>query len=320
MTCSFALIDHPSYLEHDTGGGLHPEVPGRVAAIRRQLAASPLAASMTVHGPKEIERADLLRVHDEAYLFRLEEACLAGHTSVDHSDNQICYDSYDVALLSAAGGMTAIDLLEGGKAECVFCMGRPPGHHAERGVALGFCFLNNVAIAARYWQRAYQRQKIFIIDWDAHHGNGIQSAFEGDADVFYASVHEHPTFSFPGTGFSDEHGSGPGLGATLNVPLPPGADDSMLLEAINHKIGPAFDAFQPDALIVAAGFDGHQADDMSGLSYSTAAYGRLGEIMRQWGERCQGRVVSILEGGYQLEALAASVEAYLAGLSGQAMR
>jgi acetoin utilization deacetylase AcuC-like enzyme len=314
MYSPFAIIDHPSYLEHDTGGGLHPEVPGRVVAIRQRLAHGFLAPLLTILQPKAIDRADLLAVHEEPYLFRLEEACLAGQTSIDHSDNQICYDSFDVALLSAAGGVTAVDLLESGQAGGVFCVVRPPGHHAESSMALGFCFLNNVAIATRYWQKAYQRKKIFIIDWDAHHGNGIQSAFENDPDVFYASIHEHPTFSFPGTGYADDRGSEAGCGATLNVPLPPGADDRMLLDAIRTKIAPAFEAFQPDALIVAAGFDGHHDDDMSGLMYSTSAYQELGRIMKQWGQHCQGRVVSILEGGYHLEALAASVEAYLLGL------
>ena len=316
MPSPFVLIDHSSYLEHDTGGGLHPEVPGRVAAIRQRLTQGRLATLMTIHPPKSIARADLLSVHDESYLFRLEEACLVGQTSIDHSDNQICYESFDVALLSAAGGMTAIDLLESGHAGKVFCAVRPPGHHAERSTALGFCFLNNVAIAARYWQKVYQRKKIFIVDWDAHHGNGIQSAFESDPDVFYASIHEHPTFSFPGTGYAEEHGVGSGYGAILNVPLPPGADDEMLLDAIWAKIYPAFETFQPEALIVAAGFDGHRDDDMSGLAYSTNVYEKLGLTMKQWGQRCQGRVVSILEGGYHLEALAASVEAYLVGLTG----
>ena len=316
MSRPLTIIDHSCYLGHDTGGGLHPEVPGRVAAIHQRLKQGHLAPLMTLLEPKPLDRAKILAVHDESYLFRLEEACLMGLTSIDHSDNQISYESFDVALLSAAGGTTAIDLVENGEASAVFCSVRPPGHHAERSTALGFCFLNNVAIAARYWQKTYGRQKIFIIDWDAHHGNGIQSAFENDPDVFYASIHEHPTFSFPGTGYADEHGHGPGVGTTLNVPLPPGAGDEMLLDAIQHKIAEAFAAFQPEALVVAAGFDGHREDDMSGLSYSTGVYEKVGTIMQQWGQRCQGRVVSVLEGGYHLDALAASVEAYLTGFTG----
>jgi acetoin utilization deacetylase AcuC-like enzyme len=316
MPRPFTLIDHPRYQDHDTGGGLHPEVPGRVVAIRERLMSGPLAPLITLRAPKAIERADLLAVHAESYLFRLEEACLMGQTSIDHSDNQICYESFDIAQLSAAGGLMGIDLLESGEAQAVFCSVRPPGHHAERACALGFCFLNNAAIAARYWQRVYQRQRIFIMDWDAHHGNGIQSTFENDPEVFYASIHEHPTFSFPGTGYADERGVGGGSGTIMNIPLPPGADDRMVLEALETRIAPAFEAFQPDALIVAAGFDGHQQDDMSGLSYSTALYEKIGGIMDRWGRCCQGRVLPILEGGYHLESLSASVEAYLAGLTG----
>jgi len=315
MSSPFLFIDHPSYLNHDTGGGLHPEIPGRASAIRQRLALGPLSSVITTQSPEAINRNDLLAVHDEGYLFRLEEACLCGQTSIDHSDNQISYDSFDVALWSASGGVSAIDQLENHHARGAFCGGRPPGHHAERATALGFCFLNNVAIAARYWQKAYQRKKIFIVDWDAHHGNGIQSAFEDDPHVFYASIHEHPTFSFPGTGYAEERGHEAGLGTILNLPLPPGAGDVMLLEALEHKICPAFEAFQPDALLVAAGFDGHRDDDMSGLLYSTEVYQKLGEIMWQWGQHCQGRVISILEGGYHLEALAASVEAYLMGIT-----
>lgn len=317
MGNQLVLFDHPCYRDHDTGGGLHPEVPERISAIRACLDAGPFAAGMRVCAPREISRAEVLAVHDESYLFRLEEACLSGQISIDHHDNQICYDSFDVARFSAAAGISAIDLLERGEASRVFCAVRPPGHHAERSTALGFCFLNNVAIAARYWQHAYGRQRIFILDWDAHHGNGIQSVFEHDPEVYYASIHEHPTFSFPGTGFGDEHGTGLGSGTTMNVPLPPGADDAMLLDAMQNRILPVLESFQPDALLVAAGFDGHQDDDMSGLCYSTGVYKTLGAMTRQWAQRCSGRVVSILEGGYHLEALPVSVEAYLDGLIGR---
>jgi acetoin utilization deacetylase AcuC-like enzyme len=181
---------------------------------------------------------------------------------------------------------------------------------------MGFCFFNNAAIAARYWQQAYDRKRILILDWDAHHGNGIQAAFEDDPAVFYVSIHEHPTFSFPGTGWAEETGSGQGAGATLNVPLPPGAGDAMLLTALAETVEPAVVRFQPDAMIAAAGFDGHHGDDMSRLAYSTQLYGQLGKIMAGWADRfCQGRLLSVLEGGYHCECLADSVEAYLVGLT-----
>lgn len=315
MSNPLVLIDHPGYRDHDTGGGLHPEVPGRVEVVRRHLAAGRLGPLMVMHEPKVAERAHCLAVHEEAYLFRLEESCLMGLTSVDHSDNQITYDSFDVAQLSAGGALAGVDLLESGAAAAVFCLVRPPGHHAERDRALGFCFLNNAAIAARYWQSRHGRQRILIVDWDAHHGNGIQNIFLHDADVFYVSIHEHPTFSFPGTGFADENGVGEGLGRTLNIPLPPGAGDAQILEAMEQRVLPAITAFAPQAMVVAAGFDGHRDDDMSGLLYSTALYGQLGAMMRQWAAGCQGRLLSILEGGYNLEVLGPSVEAYLLGLT-----
>lgn len=311
----FTLVDNVECETHFTGGGEHPEVSERVTVIRDRLTSGVLNEMLTMVKTRPAERKDILAIHNESYLFRLEEAVFSGKLSVDHSDNQISYETFDVAMLSAGGGLTGIDLLEGDKADLVFCNMRPPGHHAESGSALGFCFFNNAAIAARYWQKKYNREKIFIIDWDAHHGNGIQSAFEEDSQVFYVSIHEHPTFSFPGTGYAEEKGIGEGKNSILNIPLSPGATDSAVLKAIVETITPAIENFQPDALIVAAGFDGHQLDDMSALSYSTNLYGQLGVYMSMWGQKyCRGKVLSILEGGYHLEALAASVEAYIAGL------
>ena len=156
-----------------------------------------------------------------------------------------------------------------------------------------------------------------IIDWDAHHGNGIQAAFEEDPEVFYVSLHEHPTFSFPGTGWAEETGTGPGKGTILNIPLSPGADDQVVLKAIRELVEPAVAAFQPEALIIAAGFDGAVQDDMSGLAYSAALYRELGRYAGAWGKRfCNGKVLTMLEGGYHLGSLAAGIEAYLLGLAG----
>ena len=304
------------FLDHDTGGGDHPEAPERITSVRNRLRRGTLAEQLEEVAPREAARCWIETAHDAAYLFRFEEAALSGKSFLDHPDNQICLDSYQIATLSAGSGLTGVDLLETGKASCVFCCSRPPGHHAERSQALGFCFFNNAAIAARYWQEVYGRKKILICDWDAHHGNGIQAAFEQDPSILYVSIHEHPTFSFPGTGLAEEIGSGGGSGATLNVPLPPGADDGMLLTALAVTVEPMVVHFQPDAVVVAAGFDGHQLDDMSRLAYSTRVYGRLGRIMADWAKRfCNSRVLSILEGGYHLEALAASVEMYLLGLA-----
>jgi acetoin utilization deacetylase AcuC-like enzyme len=310
------FITDPRYLDHDTGGGLHPEIPERLVVIEKRLLAPPLQSILTRTAPRRADYPWLLAIHSKSYLLRFEEQALSGRSYFDHSDNQMCYDTYNIALLAAGAGLTGIDLLENGATDLVFCSIRPPGHHAERGLAMGFCFLNNVAIAANYWRKTYGRRKIVIIDWDAHHGNGIQTAFVEDHDVLYISIHEHPTFSFPGTGFAEDTGNGAGKGATLNIPLLPGAGDEACIAALTKKAEPAVKAFQPEAMIVAAGFDGHALDDMSGLTYSTELFGRLGEYMAAWAKSyCRSKVLTILEGGYHLEALAAGVEKYLTGLA-----
>ncbi len=311
-----ALVTDPRYLDHDTANSLHPEIPARLEGILKRLESSPLAPYLKKITPRKAEMNRVLAVHDEDYLSSFEGTCISGREFFGHPDNRLGYDSYEIALLAAGGCLSGIDIIENGESELVFCCVRPPGHHAETAQALGFCFLNNVAIAARYWKDVYGKERILIIDWDAHHGNGIQEVFEHDPDVFYISIHEHPTFSFPGTGYSNETGTGAGEGATLNIPLPPGSGDEAILNALKGRAGEAVKKFRPEAIIVAAGFDAHVMDDMSGLAYTTKLYGYLGTFMAFWAERyCKGKVLSILEGGYHLEALPASVEAYLAGLS-----
>jgi len=242
---------------------------------------------------------------------------LSGREWFDHRDNQIGEASYQAALLAAGAGPTAIDLIEAGAAPHAFCAVRPPGHHAERSRALGFCFFNNAVVAARYWQKAHARRRVLVFDFDAHHGNGIQHAFESDPEVFYVSLHEHPTFSFPGTGYAEETGTGPGVGATLNIPLLPGARDAVALEALEERIDPAVRAFRPEAIVVAAGFDGHLLDDMSGLGYSTALFRCFGRAVTRWAaELTGGRSLTLLEGGYHIGSLCDGVEQYLFGLLG----
>ncbi|RJQ66324.1 MAG: histone deacetylase [Desulfobacteraceae bacterium] len=309
------FITHPQLLSHDTGPD-HPEGPQRLIAIRERLKKGLLAGHLKEIWPQKADWKWLQSGHDEAYLFRFEESALSGRSYLHHPDNQICYDSYDAALLAAGSGITAVDLLESGEAELAFCCVRPPGHHAERALALGFCFLNNVVITARYWQEAYQQRRVAIIDWDAHHGNGIQSAFFNDPSVLYISLHEHPLFSFPGSGYAEETGEASGEGTTINIPLPPATGDSEVLEVLAGQVSSALARFRPERLIVAAGFDGHSLDDMSGLDYSTGCFRQIGERTATWAaEYCGGKVVTFLEGGYQLEALAAGVEAYLTGLA-----
>jgi acetoin utilization deacetylase AcuC-like enzyme len=314
------LVTDPRCLDHDTGGGEHPDVPERLQVIRERLDSGCLADQVRMIATRPASRAELMLFHSESWLFRFEEAVLSGRTYIDHPDNQIGYESYQAAILSAGAGLIAIERIEGRNThagEVIFCAIRPPGHHAEPTRPFGFCFFNNCVIAARYWQKHYGRRRICVFDFDAHHGNGIQTAFEEDAEVFYVSIHEHPSCSYPGTGWAEERGLGQGRGTLLNIPLLPRSQDDQVLDALDRDVFPALEAFGPEAMVVAAGFDGHLADDMSGLAYSTELYGRIGRSLSAWSESfCSGRLVSILEGGYHLPVLGECVQAYLAGLAG----
>ncbi len=309
------IITDTALQEHDTGGGEHPEIPERLRVINRNLAQGDLAPLLCYAQPQPASREQLLTFHTEAWLFRFEEAVLSGKTYIDHTDNQVGYESFNIAMLSAGTGISGINLLESGamtgRDETVFCLTRPPGHHAEPNMPFGFCFFNNCVIAARHWQEC-GKQRVCVFDFDAHHGNGIQTGFEEDADTLYISIHEHPSFSYPGTGWAEEHGTGEGTGTILNLPLNPGAGDEQVLELLDGAVEEIIADFRPQAIIIAAGFDAHQRDDMSGLSYSTELYGSLAERIRGWEQQfCPGSLLSILEGGYEMESLADSVDAYL---------
>lgn len=307
------LVSDERFNDHETGSD-HPESRQRLEAVLARLSHSYLAENLRRISPRPARLDELIQVHDENYLMRFEEAALSGRSYLGHPDNQMGYDSYRIALLAAGAGLAAIDALERGEAGSAMALIRPPGHHAERTAPLGFCFINNAAVAARYWQHRHRRRRIMIIDFDAHHGNGIQAAFEEDPEVFYLSIHEHPTWNFPGTGWGEERGSGPGRGTTLNLPLPPGSGDRQVLNLLNDRVAKAVKKFAPQAMIIAAGFDGHRDDDMSGLAYSSKLFYQLGREIAAWAApHCPGRLLSLLEGGYQPPLLARCLESYLLG-------
>jgi acetoin utilization deacetylase AcuC-like enzyme len=202
-----------------------------------------------------------------------------------------------------------------GEIDNAFCAVRPPGHHAERDHALGFCYFNNVAIAARYLQQKWQIEKIGIIDFDVHHGNGTQHIFEQDSSVFYYSIHEHPTFSFPGTGREFEIGSGPGYGYTKNDPVLPGQGDAEYTTLVEENLVKDFERFQPGFVLVSAGFDGHKDDDMSNMNLTTEWYSWVMKRIMEIADRhCNGRIVSVLEGGYCLRRLPELARNHVAAL------
>lgn len=291
------------YLLHDTGPG-HPESPDRLRAIYQGIKDADLLSKLTII---QASRADLKwveTVHAKNYIERFEAACRSGNSMFDYPDNQICADTFETALLTVGGVLDAAGQVILGKLDNVFCAVRPPGHHAEYDQAMGFCYFNNVAIAARYLQIEWGIQRVGIVDFDVHHGNGTQHIFEEDPDVFYYSIHQHPTFAFPGTGRAFETGSGEGIGSTRNYPVLPGHGDKEYLGLIQRDLIPVIEAFSPEVIIVSAGFDAHVDDDMSDIKLSTQGYTRMMERIVALAELySDGRVISVLEGGYCLKRL-----------------
>ena len=291
------------YLLHDTGPG-HPESPDRLRAIYQGIKDADLLSKLTII---QASRADLKwveTVHAKNYIERFEAACRSGNSMFDYPDNQICADTFETALLTVGGVLDAAGQVIMGKLDNVFCAVRPPGHHAEYDQAMGFCYFNNVAIAARYLQIEWGIQRVAIVDFDVHHGNGTQHIFEEDPDVFYYSIHQHPTFAFPGTGRAFETGSGEGIGSTRNYPVLPGHGDKEYQGLIQRDFIPVIEAFSPEVIIVSAGFDAHVDDDMSDIKLSTQGYTRMMERIVALAELySDGRVISVLEGGYCLRRL-----------------
>jgi acetoin utilization deacetylase AcuC-like enzyme len=303
------FVYHPDYLEHDMGYG-HPEAPQRLRAILARLEETSLMPSLVRINPKPATDDWITQVHTNAYVKALHtRAPKQGHVSLD-PDTSMSAGSLGAAYLAAGGVLTAVDAIMDKRVDNAFCAVRPPGHHAEADHAMGFCLINNVAVAARYFQKRYGLEKIAVVDWDVHHGNGTQHAFYEDPTVFFFSTHQYPWY--PGTGGADEQGSGKGKGYTLNVPLPAGKGDAEYLEVFNRILRPALKAYRPDAVIISAGFDAHRDDPLAGMNLTDQGYRALTKVVKEIaGEYAQGRVLSCLEGGYNLAALAASVEGHL---------
>ncbi|HSW01723.1 MAG TPA: SUMF1/EgtB/PvdO family nonheme iron enzyme [Sedimentisphaerales bacterium] len=304
-----AFVYHNLYLEHKTTPG-HPESPGRLTAIVEHLKAVRLDGKLAALTPEPAPRKWIQTVHTAGYIERARKACAEGDDYLDTGDVPISTRSYEAAVMAAGGVLTAVDAVMKGQVRNAFCAVRPPGHHALADRAMGFCIFNNVAIGARYVQQQYGLARVLIVDWDVHHGNGTQATFYDDPSVLYFSVHQYPFY--PGTGTESETGKGPGVGTTINVPLPAGSDDDDFLEAFEKKLTPAADSFGPDFVFVSAGFDAHENDTLGGMRVTTACFGKLTRIVKGIAERsCQGRLVSVLEGGYGLGGLASSVETHL---------
>jgi acetoin utilization deacetylase AcuC-like enzyme len=302
------LVYHPDYLKHDTGQ-YHPERPSRLEAVMQTLEASGHAQQlMRLEGNNDPE-AWVATVHHLEHIKLVQATSQHHHTALD-PDTMVCRDSYAAALKAVAGTLAAADAVMQGQVAQAFCAVRPPGHHATSRRAMGFCLFNNVAILARYLQRHHGLDNILIIDWDVHHGNGTQYIFEEDPSVLYCSTHQYPFY--PGTGASTETGQGRGQGFTMNVPLPAGTGDDTYIAVFEQQLLPRALAYRPDCVLISAGFDAHYADPLAQMQVTEEGYRRMTRVVKEIAATCcQQRLISVLEGGYNLAALARSVQAHI---------
>ncbi len=297
------------YLEHKTTQG-HPEAPQRLVAIVDRLKATGLYPQLFKLSPKPVSSEWLTAVHTPEYVERAKESCEGGAGYLDSMDVPISPKSYEAALAAVGGVLSAIDAVMEKKVTNAFCALRPPGHHALKDKAMGFCIFNNLAVGTRYVQKKHNLLKILIVDWDVHHGNGTQAAFYDDPSVLYFSVHQYPFY--PGTGSETEKGSEKGLNYNINVPLPAGSGDADYVRVFREKLEPAALAFSPDFVLISAGFDAHKDDLLGSMKVTAQGFAELTQIVKAIAEKCcEGRLVSILEGGYHLDGLADSVEAHI---------
>jgi len=307
------FFDDPLCEAHNQGGA-EVESPERVQAIRAAVAAdAELKGRLKILPGRFATPFELERVHSRAYVEQVMAASLAGRSLA--SDVPVGPGTWEAALTAAGGACEAVRLVLDGQADAAFCNLRPPGHHARPNQAMGFCIFNNVAVAARSALASGLVKRVAIVDWDVHHGNGTQEAFWDDGSVLYASLHQSPLY--PGSGKGEEVGGGAGIGLTLNLPLPPQASRERYLKAWSEELLPALRRFKPDLLLVSAGFDAHQDDPLGQLSLNAEDFGAMSrDLVALRDELGALGLVSLLEGGYDLPALAASVLTHLRALAG----
>lgn len=293
----------PRFLLHDTGR-YHPESAERLELIHQGIREAGLLEQLIPISAVPADMKWIQTIHTQAYIRRFEEVCLNGHQSLDSEDNQMCPDTFEVALLAVGGILDTAGKLMNGGIDNAFCAVRPPGHHAEADQAMGFCYFNNTAIAARYLQQQWGIRRVGIIDFDVHHGNGIQHIFEADQSVFYYSIHQHPSFAYPGTGREFDEGEAEGKGFTKNSPILPGKSDDEYRLAFERDLIPSIAEFKPEVILLSTGFDAHQDDEMSDMQVTTDGFTYMVQVVTQLArEYAGGRLISILEGGYCLARL-----------------
>ncbi|MGD9587342.1 MAG: histone deacetylase family protein [Pyrinomonadaceae bacterium] len=308
-----ALVHHPAYEKHETGPG-HPESPERYRVVIDALKGDDqLWTSLTEVIPEKAPRGVIQAAHTKDHYKRVETAFANGLDRLD-MDTTISMGSFDVSIYAAGGGISAVDAIMSGDADNAFVASRPPGHHATAERTMGFCMFNNVAVAARYAQNKYKEiDRVVIIDWDVHHGNGTQGIFYSDPSVFFFSMHQYPWY--PGTGSRGETGQGKGLGSTLNVPVRAFTKAKDQRSSFDSAISEIASKIKPDMIFISAGFDAHLTDPLGQLQLEDTDYDAMTNTVKQWAaESCGGRIVSCMEGGYNLETLGGTVRSHVAAL------
>ncbi|MGH0038123.1 MAG: histone deacetylase family protein [Myxococcota bacterium] len=305
---AFAVVEDPRYREHAVPPG-HPERPERLIAVGEALRA--FEPQLVRRPPRPAQPDEILRVHADAHLRQLED--LSGRPVQLDPDTYMGPASYEIARLAAGAAIDLVQAVARGEVRSGLAAVRPPGHHAEAGRAMGFCLFNNVAVAARAVQASESVERILILDWDVHHGNGTQHSFESDPNVLYVSTHQYPYY--PGTGGAGEQGVDAGVGATVNIPMPAGCGDEEYLGAFFRLLAPAARAFRPELILVSCGFDAHESDPLASMGLTGAGFAGLTAIVRSLAdELCAGRVAFVLEGGYAAEGLDQGTRAVVGGM------
>lgn len=308
-----AFIYDTEVVRHHTGPH-HPEHSERITSVLSNLQKCDWFE--TLHRPKVIQKSidHLYSVHDPSYVQRVLSACESEKRFVDTPDVAVCRESFDIGLLSASIALNLVDVVFDGSCKNGFALTRPPGHHAEQSQAMGFCLFNNVAIAAKYAQQKHKLSRVAIVDWDVHHGNGTQQSFYEDPSVFYISLHQFPFY--PGTGRKNEVGTGKGRGTTLNLPLPAGCEDAHYRDVFETLLLPALNQFKPEAIFISAGFDAHEKDPLGGMRLSTELFSWMTyQLMLVAQTHGNNRVLSFLEGGYDLQALSDCIQTHVLTLA-----
>jgi acetoin utilization deacetylase AcuC-like enzyme len=303
-----ALLADPIYREHLVGRD-HPECPERFDAVVQGLQTAGLLDRLTRIDRRAASEDELLLCHTPAYL-RTVKHDVATSPFLSTGDTELTSNSFEVAVQAAGGVLNAVDAVVGGKAGNAFCAVRPPGHHATPTRGMGFCLFNNVALGARHAQKRHGLERVLIVDWDVHHGNGTQDIFYSDASVFFFSTHQWPLY--PGTGRADEKGEGPGAGATMNFPFSAGSGRKEILGAVQNSLKPAMARFRPELILISAGFDSRVGDLLGGFTLTDRDFRDLTlEVMEMADAYAGGRVVSVLEGGYALKGLASATASHV---------